>query len=79
VRRKKEVIETDRCFRRIGMPGRILLLYRRGVKERCSGNSVRDEAKNVQGREVYGETKGGLSFPVGDGLGVEGSGPSAQC
>jgi len=64
VRGKQEVVESNRRFWRLGMSDRILGLYRGRVEEGRSRNGIGNEAQDVQGREVYGESQGGLSLPI---------------
>lgn len=57
MRGEQEVIEADCRLGRIGVAVRVLCLYGRGVEERCRGDCVHAEAKDVKRGEVYCEAK----------------------
>jgi hypothetical protein len=76
--REQEIVEANGGHRGVRVSVCILGLNRWRVDKGGGGDCVGDETEDVQSRKVDSEADGGLSFPVGYGLGVKGAAPGGM-
>ena len=78
MRRERHIVEPHRRLRAERVARRILPPDERGEEEARGRNGVADEAEDVDGWEVDGETVRGAALVVEDGLRVEGGRPTQE-